>query len=51
MRRIVTLPQFDTLLAQLGAHGRIDIGVRTTDLVAQLPRQQRQSAHEGTANA
>src|SRR5690606_2514852 len=50
MRGLVTLAQLDALLAQLRAHRRIDAGIRTRHLVAELACDQRQPAHEGAAN-
>lgn len=42
--------QFDALIFQLGAHGRIHIGIATRHPVASGAREQGQPAHESAAN-
>ncbi len=49
--RRVAFRQRDPGFAQLGAHGRVGIGVRAADLVTELARQTGKPAHEGTADA
>ena len=51
MHRVKTFTERNALLLKLGAHGRIDIGVRATDLHAQLLGQQGQTAHECSADS
>ncbi|MCY1531474.1 hypothetical protein D9M68_667020 [compost metagenome] len=43
--------QFDSLFGQLRAHGRVHARIATSDLVAGGARDQRQAAHERTADA
>ena len=46
----IALHQLDAGRCQLGAHGGIDIGVRSADLMAQRPGQQGDTAHERSAD-
>ena len=39
MIRVIAFAQIDALLLQLGTHWRVDIGIRATDLHAQLSGQ------------
>ena len=47
---LIAMHQFDALFFQLGAHRRINILVRTADLIPQLSGDQCQPPHEGAAN-
>src|SRR5690554_1962398 len=49
--RLEPVTKRNALLFQLGAHRRINVGIGPTHLEAQLPRQDRQTAHERSANA
>ena len=51
VRRLIALHQFDTLSFELGAHGRVDIGVGAGDTVTEFFGQHRQRPHEGAADA
>ena len=51
VRRVVALHQFDALGFELGAHGRVDVGVGAGDAVAKLLGQHGQRPHEGAADA
>ncbi len=51
VRRIIPLQQLDALGFELGAHGRIDIGVGAGDAVAKFLGQDGQRPHEGAADA
>ena len=51
MLGVIAFHEFDALRLQLGAHGRIDIGVRTGHTMAQGTGQQRQSAHKRATNS
>ena len=48
--RPITLHQLDPRRLELGAHGGVDVGVGSGDLVAQCARQERDAAHEGPAD-
>jgi hypothetical protein len=45
------LDQLDALIAQLGAHRRIDIGIATRDFVSGFFREHSQATHESAADA
>ena len=45
------LHQFDTGIEKLGAHGRVDIGVRSGYPVTQFTRQQCDTSHKSTADS
>ena len=47
MCRDITFHQPDALCLELGAHGRINLGVRAAHLVTEIARQQRHATHEG----
>ena len=49
--RVVALDQLDTLGFQLGAHGRVDIGIGAGDAVTKFLGQHCQRTHEGAADA
>ena len=51
LRGVPARNQFDALLLELGAHGRIDVGIATGDTMASLTRQHRNAAHEGAADS
>jgi hypothetical protein len=51
LRRIEALDQLDALRLQLRAHRRIDVGVAAGHLVAGLPGDHRDPAHERAADA
>ena len=46
----ITFIQRDTLAGKLGAHRRIDIGIRTTHLHPPLAGKQCYTTHEGSTN-
>ncbi|MEY3981611.1 MAG: hypothetical protein RLZZ281_480, partial [Pseudomonadota bacterium] len=48
---IKTRDQFDTRLLQLGAHGRIDVGVAAGNTMAGGTGKLGKSAHKGSADA
>ena len=50
MGGVIAFQQLDALLLQLGAHGGIDVGVRSTHPVAQRLGQHCKTAHEGAAD-
>ena len=47
----IALTQLNTLVGKLGAHGRINILIRATDLMSPGPGQQRQTTHESPADS
>ncbi|MNY04797.1 hypothetical protein D3C86_1374940 [compost metagenome] len=51
LRRVEAFDQVDALGFQLGAHGRVDVGVAAGHAVTRLPGEDRKAAHESTADA
>ncbi|MNN34352.1 hypothetical protein D3C81_1481560 [compost metagenome] len=51
VRGIVALHQLDALGFELGAHGRVDVGVGTGHPVAEFLGQHGEGTHEGAADA
>jgi hypothetical protein len=47
---VIAFDQLDTLLSQLRAHRRIDIGIAPRHPMSGGARQQRDATHEGAAN-
>ncbi|MDR6234962.1 hypothetical protein QE440_002703 [Pseudomonas psychrotolerans] len=50
LRRVVALGQLDALGFQLGAHGRIDVGIGAGHAMAGFLGQHRERPHEGAAD-
>ena len=50
MGGIITFHQADTLCLELRAHGRINLGVRSGNFMAEIAREQCHTAHEGSAD-
>ena len=48
---VVTLMDIDAQIAQLCAHGRVNVAVAATDVMARGARQRGHSAHEGPADS